>query len=162
MPYVQRKDGIVVGVFENPQPDFAEEWLEENHPDLNRPESPEQIWQKIKAERDTRKAGGVKVVVSGDDKWFHSDDGSRIQQLGLVMMGASVPPVEWKTMDGSFVTMSQLLAGAIFQAVAAHDVAVFGVAENHRIAMENSEDPSSYDYSTDWPQTFAEWQAAQV
>lgn len=120
------------------------------------------LWKSIKSERDRRKAGGVKLSVGGVDKWFHSDDPSRIQQLGLVMMGENIPEVlQWKTMDGTFVTMTPALATQIFQAVAAHDIAVFGIAEQHRANMEASESPADYDYSTGWPQTFAEWQAEQ-
>lgn len=112
-----------------------------------------QIWEAIKSQRDRRKAGGVKVGA----KWFHSDDASRIQQMGLVMMGAGIPAnLQWKTMDGSFITMTQTLASQVFQAVAANDQAVFTVAEGHRVAMEASADPTSYDYSTGWPAVFGE------
>lgn len=111
-------------------------------------------WQSIKAERDRRKSqGGVKVGT----KWFHSDDGSRIQQIGLVMMGAGIPAnTQWKTMDGSFVTMTQTLAGQIFQASAANDMAIFAAAEAHKAAMEASADPASYNFSTGWPKAFGE------
>lgn len=110
-------------------------------------------WDAIKTERDRRKAGGVKVGV----KWFHSDDASRIQQVGLVMMGASIPAnTQWKTMDGSFVTMTQTLAGQIFQASAANDMAIFAATEAHKAAMEASADPASYDFSTGWPKAFGE------
>lgn len=110
-------------------------------------------WQAIKAERDRRKAGGVKVGA----KWFHTDDGSRIQQMGLVMMGASIPAnLQWKTMDHSFVTMTQTLASQVFQAVAASDQAIFTAAETHRVAMEASVDPASYDYSGGWPKIYGE------
>lgn len=111
------------------------------------------VWEAIKAERDRRKAGGVKVGA----KWFHSDDGSRIQQMGLVMMGASIPAnLKWKTMDGTFITMTQTLASQVFQAVAASDQAVFTAAETHRVAMEASADPAAYDYSTGWPKVYGE------
>lgn len=110
-------------------------------------------WESIKAERDRRKAGGVKVGA----KWFHSDDGSRIQQIGLVMMGASIPAgLQWKTMDGSFVTMTQALATSVFGAVAASDQAIFAAAETHRVAMEASADPAAYDYSGGWQKIYGE------
>lgn len=111
----------------------------------------------IKARREIVKTGGVKMVVNGMDKWFHTDDPSRIQQIGLVMMGANLPAgLQWKTMDGSFVTMTQVLAGQVFQANAAHDQAAFAVAENHRSAMEASERPDLYDFSSSWPVIFSE------
>lgn len=114
------------------------------------------MWERIKEKRDTVKRGGVKVAVSAVDYWFHSDDSSRIQQLGLVMMGASVPSVQWKTMSGAFVPMSQALAGAIFSAVAGLDQSAFANAETHRAAMMASATPSSYDFSPGWPEVYAD------
>lgn len=111
-------------------------------------------WEAIKAVRDRRTdQGGYKVGT----KWFHSDQKSRSQQLGLVLLGANIPPnLQWKTMDGSFVTMTQQLAGQVLAAAAASDQAIFAAAETHRAAMEASADPASYDYSTGWPAIFGE------
>lgn len=114
------------------------------------------MWERIKGKRDSIKHGGVKVAVDTVDYWFHSDDASRIQQLGLVMMGANVPAVQWKTMSGAFVTMTQTLANAIFNAVASLDQNAFSNAEQHRTAMMASSTPSTYDYSTGWPQVYAD------
>ncbi|UUZ75545.1 DUF4376 domain-containing protein [Polaromonas sp. P1(28)-13] len=112
-----------------------------------------QQWARIKALRDARKVGGVQV----GDKWFHSDEASRIQQIGLVMMGANLPAdLQWKTMDGSFVTMTQTLAMQIFGAAAASDQATFGKAEQHRTAMEASSDPEAYDFTPGWPAIYGE------
>lgn len=115
------------------------------------------MWAQIKTERDQRKAGGFKVEVSpGVFKWFHSDEASRIQQLGLMMAGASVPAIPWKTMDGSFVTMTPSVAAAIFQQAFVLDAALFTRAEQHRAAMEASSAPADYEYSTGWPERFAD------
>lgn len=110
-------------------------------------------WETIKAERDHRtQTGGYKVGT----KWFHSDTFSRTQQMGLVMLGANIPAnTPWKTMDGTTVTMTQTLAGQIFAAAAANDIAIFAAAETHKAAMEASADPASYDFSGGWPATFA-------
>lgn len=111
-------------------------------------------WDAIKAERDRRtEQGGYKVGT----KWFHSDQKSRGQQLGLVLLGASIPAnLQWKTMDGSFVTMTQQLAGQVLAAAAASDQAMFAAAEAHKVAMEASADPASYDYSGGWPKIYGE------
>ena len=111
-------------------------------------------WDRIKAERDRRKFAGVKVGAH----WFHSDDSSRIQQLALAMMVASMPAgLQWKTLTLSpppvFVTMTPALAAGIFQATAASDAAIFAAAETHRVAMEASATPESYDCSGGWPAT---------
>lgn len=115
------------------------------------PERQAEAWERIKHERDRRKSLGVKVGAH----WYHSDADSRIQQISLFVMGAAVPPVQWKTLTLSgppvFVTMTQALAGGIFQGTAASDAAIFAAAEAHRVAMEASSAPEDYDTSTGWP-----------
>lgn len=108
-------------------------------------------WEIIKGERIRRTANGGYHIASVD-KWFHSDTDSKTQQLGLVIMGAGLPAgIMWKTMDGSFVEMTQALAGEIFTAAVTQETLTFGVAENHREQMLLSADPLSYDYSAGWP-----------
>lgn len=106
------------------------------------------ITEQIKSERDRRKPLGCTV---GPHR-FHSDDPSRIQQLGLVMMGAGMPAgIKWKCMDGSFADMTPTLAAQIFQAQAARDMALFAVCEQHIEAARIADDPLAYDYSGGWP-----------
>lgn len=111
-------------------------------------------WAGIKAERDRRiQSGGYKIGT----KWFHSDTFSRTQQICLVMLGANIPVnTPWKTMDGTTVTMTQTLAGQIFAAASASDVAIFAAAETHRQSMEAAADPAAYDFSGGWPKVFGE------
>jgi len=106
------------------------------------------ITQRIKAERDRRKLAGTPVGAHV----FHSDPDSRIQQIGLVMMGAALPAgIMWKTVGGAFVEMTPALAGQIFQATAARDVALFAAAEAHIAAAAASDDPRVYDFTAGWP-----------
>ena len=115
-------------------------------------------WEAIMAERDRRKALGVKV----GDHWYHSDADSRIQQISLFVMGASVPPIQWKTLTTTpppvFVTMTQTIAAGIFQNTAASDAAIFAAAETHRIAMEARPTPETYDFTGGWPASFEDAQ----
>ena len=113
----------------------------------------EKVWRKIQEIRDTRKAGGVRV----GDNWFHSDDTSRIQQLGLVMFGANLPTnIQWKTMANNYVIMTPTLAQQIFMSVAINDQKVFAQAEVHRLNMLAAPDPYAHDYSTGWQPIFGE------
>lgn len=129
------------------------------------------IWERIKSERDRRKSCGVMVTTSDGDKWFHTDTDSRIQQLGLkdrardllasggVMSDVVMirgQQVEWKTMDGTFVSLTAQLAFDIVKAVGDMDDIQHAIAEAHKMAMEVSTDPSSYDYSTGWQETYAD------
>lgn len=109
------------------------------------------MWRLIQAERDARKANGVKVGAN----WFHSDDSSRIQQLALVIFGSNLPQgIMWKTLNGAFVQMTNALAIQIFQASAAQDTAIFTVAEQHKAGMMYSHTPWTYDFSSMWPPTY--------
>lgn len=106
-------------------------------------------WEAIKAVRDRRtQAGGYQAA----GKWFHSDTFSRTQQIGLVMLGANIPPgLMWKTMDGSFIEMTPTLAQQVFAAAAAQDTATFAAAEIHKAAMEAAPDPAAYSFTAGWP-----------
>jgi hypothetical protein len=115
------------------------------------------MWRKIQVERDRRKhEGGYKV---GTD-WFHSDDTSRIQQIALTMMGAAMPTgILWKTMANTMIPMTPTLAQQIFQAAVASDAALFAVAEQHRLAMLQLDNPETYNYLTGtpaWPKVYGE------
>lgn len=115
------------------------------------------VWERIKIERDRRAALGVKVGAH----WFHSDQKSRTQQLGLVLLGQSIPAgLQWKTLTFTpppvFVTMTPALAVGIVQSTAASDTAIFTAAEIHRMAMEASPDPAQYDFTAGWPVSIEE------
>ena len=111
------------------------------------------MWTEIQEERTRRQGGGV--FIQSANKWFHSDQSSRIQQLGLVMMGANMPQnINWKTMDSSYIVMTPSIALSIFNATATLDMTAFGVAEQHRVNMMQSSTPETYDYSGFWPAIF--------
>ena len=74
--------------------------------------------------------------------------------MGMVMMGASVPAIEWTTMDGTSITTSQALAGAVFQATATLDSTLFAFAKSLIDTVNASSDPTSVDITTGWPATF--------
>jgi len=114
----------------------------------------EDLWTLIKTERDRRKS---ECGYKAGNYWFHSDDTSRIQQIGLVMLGANLPNnIMWKTMSGAFVLMTPTLAGQIFQAAMISDTTIFGIAEQKRAAMLVSADPEHFDYLSGWPKGYGE------
>lgn len=106
-------------------------------------------WATIKALRDAKTQTGGYAV---NGNWFHSDTFSRTQQMGLVMMGAAMPPgLQWKTMGGTFVPMTPTLAQQIFAAAAQQDAALFTHAEALKADLQA-------DIATGWPTT---WQDVQ-
>ncbi len=111
----------------------------------------ERKWREIQVRRDALAAGGVTV---GPYK-FHSDTPSRIQQLGLVVMGAGIlAGLQWKTMSGAFVAMTPMLARQILQATVASDAAIFAAAEAHKaaaFALPTATQIDAYDISVGWP-----------
>jgi hypothetical protein len=111
-------------------------------------------WRQARRERDRRKSNGTYVASVG--KWFHSDADSRIQQLGLVMLASAVPAVPWRTMDGSYVTMSQTLAAQIFAARVAADSALFAAADEVRAAIATAATPETVDRSAGLPPSYGD------
>jgi hypothetical protein len=112
----------------------------------------ESVWTKIKAIRDEKIASGGYEV---EGKWYHSGTVSRSQQTGLYLMGENVPAgLMWKTMDGSFVEMTQALAQKIFFAAAGQDSALFQHAESLRQQVKESANPEQVDIESGWPVTF--------
>jgi hypothetical protein len=128
----------------------------EEHALIIKTEQQAEKWREIQAERDMRKSGGVAV----GPYWFHSDDTSRIQFIGLVLYGANMPNnIMWKTMAGSFIQMTPTLALQVFGSIAAKDTAIFSVAEQHKALMLLSENPVDYNFkngSPSWPLMFGE------
>lgn len=107
-------------------------------------------WEAIKAERTARMAGGV--LVSG--KWFHTDTPSRLQWLALVLLGADVPPKDWKTMDNSFITLTPTLVQQVFIAMVTKEQPIFTHAETLRAQVYASASPAEVDISAGWPEIF--------
>jgi hypothetical protein len=153
MSYAIRKDGQGWRAVNGPEDIGADETFSDTIPVPSNAQIKAAKWDAIKSERDRRTdQGGYKVGT----KWFHSDQKSRSQQLGLVLLGANIPAgLQWKTMDGTFVTMTATLAQQILGAGAASDQAIFTAAETHKTAMESSVDPATFDFSEGWPATFA-------
>lgn len=104
-------------------------------------------WEQIKAERDRRKFGGVKVGTN----WIHSDTFSRTQWLGMVLAGDNLPQIPWSTLDGGTVTTTPTLAMQVFQAVMAQDASLFATALQKKSTMQSLDNPASFDHLTGWP-----------
>lgn len=105
-------------------------------------------WIQIKAERDTRKCGGV--LVRG--KWFHSDADSRIQFIALKDPDSIIPTdLSWKTMDGTWYPMDKLLALEIFNNLVVLDFRLFQKGEQKFTEASAMEDPTEYDIKSGWP-----------
>lgn len=101
-------------------------------------------WEKIKANRDEITDNGGCLVAG---KWYHTDPKSKQQQMALTMAGAGLPAVPWKTMDGTFITLTPAIVGQIFQAQMIREQAIFAHAELLRST------PSA-DIDAGWPDRY--------
>ena len=110
-------------------------------------------WKEIEEIREYKYNNGVKV----GEYWFQTSTWSKINYMGAAMLGAAFPGTDWKTMTGEEVWLTGQLAGQIMAAIAVQTDAIFKAAQAHKTAMMESEDPSIYDFSGAWPETFGEY-----
>ena len=112
------------------------------------------LWDQIKARRDSvTDTGGCKVGVT----WFHTDAKSKQQQMALVILGANIPAnLQWKALDGSFVTMTQTLAGQLFAAQVTREQQIFALAEQKFTSLANmtTSELEAFDVNAGWPTSF--------
>jgi hypothetical protein len=116
----------------------------------------ETLWTEIKTHRDYIKSQGGCLVAG---KWYHTDIDSKQQQIALVLLGANIPAgLQWKTLDGSFETMTQALAGELFVAQVTREQTIFGVAEAKRVAIQTMtiEQLEAYDVLDGFPQGYVD------
>lgn len=106
-----------------------------------------QKWLDIKAIRDAKIAGGVFV----NNKWFHTDPYSLIQYLAMKSEGGSLIDVpNWKTMDGSKLTMTSTLVLSVYQTTMENTKVIYNEAEIIKANMLASIDPFNFDITTGW------------
>ena len=117
-----------------------------------------EMWERIKARRHQATRSGVFVPSIG--KWFHNDDPARQQYTFLRTLPQLPSPLPWKTMDNSFVEMTQALLDELSLKMIADEQTDFANAERHRAAMLKADHPLDYDYSDGWTQPAPEFQAA--
>lgn len=166
MPYVQRTDGAVTGVFANPQPGFAEEFLAPDHAGV-------QAYQKldlasVKAEKTAAAwaesqrrfaASSIDVVVGGASRTYRCDQTTR-ENISVINGMISRSPAlvanpRAFTPSGSApvdTTHDEFLAiyaagiakgDAFYQAYYVHKTAI--------AALTTAEAVAAYDLSLGWP-----------
>ena len=122
-----------------------------------------EVWERIKAKRYDNLRHGVYIKSVG--KWFQTDDATRLQYLALALesvTGGFKKPINWKTMDNSFLMLTPELLREIMQAMHDDEEADFINAEKHKAAMLKAKHPLEYDYSDGWTANFDEQAAAEL
>lgn len=152
--------GIDLSLIERPSVSFITA-LNEPTPAPSLAERQNNQWLRIKAERDRRRSGGVKVAVDEVDYWFWTDEVSRGQYsiLDSFANRHSLPDSylinSWKTMSGEFVDLTVTLLRKVIDTGIQIEGVVFSNAEAHRKAMLKADDPDTYDFSTGWPEIYS-------
>lgn len=126
-------------------------------------EQQDEMWERIKAKRYDNLRHGVYIKSVG--KWFQTDDATRLQYLALALesvTGGFKKPINWKTMDNSFLMLTPEPLREIMQAMHDDEEADFINAEKHKAAMLKAKHPLEYDYSDGWTANFDEQAAAEL
>lgn len=126
-------------------------------------EQQDEVWERIKSKRYDNLRHGVYAKSVG--KWFQTDDATRLQYLALALesvTGGFKKPINWKTMDNSFLMLTPELLREIMQTMHEDEQADFANAEKHKAAMLQAENPMEYDYSGGWTANFDEQPAAEL
>ncbi len=114
----------------------------------------EQVWNQIKDTRYKHTHSGV--YVASVNKWFHTDDPSRIQYISLQQLPEIPEGLKWKTMNNSFITMTKALIAELVTSIMLKEQADFANTERHRVAMLQSDNPLEYDFSDGWSEIYGE------
>lgn len=110
----------------------------------------EQVWGQIKQRR--YEAITSDVYVNSIDKWFHTDEVSVTSYSTIAGMIAldNYEPVQWKTMDNTWLLLTVELFKELQTAMSAKTNANYAVAEMHKAAMLKVPNPFEYDYNEGW------------
>ena len=154
-----------------PRPSFAHKWDSQSKTWLLdtaaaaelKAQQQDEMWGRIKQKRyDSLRLG---VYAESVGKWFQTDDATRLQYLALALesvTGGFKNPINWKTMDNSFLQLTPELLREIMQDMRDNEQANFANAEKHKAAMLQAENPLEYDYSGGWTANFDEQPAAEL
>ena len=115
------------------------------------------LWEKVKAERETRLVSGCYVPSIG--KWFHTDMVSQMSYTRAMDFfnldtPASRKPIAWKTMDGSFTEITKDKLTDIISAIFIRSQEIFNTAEGHHMTINTLTSLNPYDIKANWPEVF--------
>ena len=126
-------------------------------------EQRQQIRNAINALRDRKINGGV--YVPEIDKWIDSDARAERNLLSTKAsfdLFGDVLDIVWTCADNTTIKLDKATMLHIWQALMTHKQQNHANALAHKAAVENSENPLEYDYSTGWTQTYEDNQHATI
>ena len=121
-------------------------------------------WKQIEEKRDRlEETSGILVVdAGGKHYWFQSDHRSKTKLMHMLILKADCPSVEWKSLDGTVVSLSHDLLLAYGKASVTHHNKIYKVANIHRQKMLLSDNPLAYNFNDGWPITYTQTEALTI
>lgn len=117
------------------------------------------VRDKINALRDRKINGGVYVEAVG--KWLDTDAVAERNLLSIKasfdLYGEKLGSIAWTCADNSILTINKDTLLVIWQAVMTAKTGNHANALRHKAAVEQSDDPLSYDYSDGWTQCYHDY-----
>ena len=138
--------------------DFNEEsweWeLNQERYDAHTKETRNLLWEEIKKKREEILGSGV--YVESLDKWFHTDSVTQLSYTRAKEYFDIKPnsEVQWKTMDGTFVTLNKEKLNDVVVAIFEKSQEVYKAAEFHKHKIQTSVDLENYDVDAGWVETY--------
>lgn len=113
-----------------------------------------EMWEKIKEKRSESQQSGV--YVKSVQNWVHTDAEAQRNYLflKLVIDNPQFKAPYWKAMDGSYFMMTPVVYQDIIIQMYQKAQADFANGDKHYLEMMKSEEPSEYDFSTGWSESF--------
>ena len=118
------------------------------------------IWEEIKKEREEVLKSGVKMIVNGEAKWFHTDIISQqsYDRARDYLTKHEDQHISWKTMDNTFINMSLQNINDLLDHIFVTGQKIFQIAEEKRIQLNNLTDPNlinSFDIKSGWGEVYS-------
>jgi len=114
----------------------------------------ERVVQQVKEFRKALEESGI--LVNGHPQPLSSDDVSKIigTTVSLQLYGTSTTKINWRFQDGYFASMTQDAFSTMGKFAFQYIEELFAVEKQHVLnirKLDDSVDPTTYDYTVDWP-----------
>lgn len=117
------------------------------------------IWEEIKKERERILQSGVKMIVNGEPKWFHTDIISQqsYDRAKEYLKKHEDQHVTWKTMDNTFIQIGLQELNDLTDHIFIVGQRIFQIAEEKRTKLDKLTDPiliDNFDIKNGWVEVF--------
>lgn len=116
----------------------------------------------INRKRDEVCFGGI--YIESMDKWFDTDETSFVKMIGAksvmdndFLNGQEVQPELWICADNSVVLLNRDDLALIIRSIKQNVSNMHSVALQHKAFLEQSDNPSEYDFSSGWSKTYQDF-----